>query len=131
MSEETKSQSTAAKIFRFCIKYPINVAFAAVVLYFLFKIYIIGQDAFINKAYLFGTVGLWILWIIAQSFIKTLLLLLAACGAFYGYYYFSHYDEIMCKNNGGIWNQEQKICEEKLTVIQQVQKWWQTHKKFY
>ena len=89
------------------------------------------MGSFVDKAYLFGTVGLWILWIVAQSFIKTLILLIAAGAAFYGYYYFSNYDEIMCKQSGKVWNKEQKICEEKLTVIQQVQKWWQSQKQNY
>ena len=129
MSENTENQSKAKKFFRFCIKYPINLAFAAVVLYFLFKIYILRFDSFVDKAYLFGVIGLWILWIVAQSFIKTIILLIAAGAAFYGYYYFSHYDEIMCKESGKVWNKEQKICEEKLNIIEQVQKWWLTKYK--
>ncbi len=124
MSEDTNTKSFFKRILSLIFKSPVSLLFIGAILWFLAKIYIIGQDTLLNKAYLIGICGLWIFWFVAKSFFKILLLILFAAGLFLGYYYLTNYNEITCKNNGGYWNSELTVCEEKLNMWQQIQKWW-------
>ena len=45
----------------------------------------------------------------------------------YGWYYYTHYDQIVCKNNGGVWNEEKQICEEKVNILERIKDMWKNN----
>ena len=122
-SPENKNGSRWKKILLSIAASPVNSLFGAVVLFYAARIFIFGQDTLLIKLEAGGVVFLWLLWTFAKSLIKILLFVsLLAAGAF-GYYQYSHRNEIACEDNGGRWNSEREICEEKSSLWQQVGRW--------
>lgn len=122
-SQENKNGSRWKKILLFIAASPVNSLFGAAVLFYIVRILVFGQDTLLIKLEAGGVVFLWLLWTFAKSFIKILLFVtLLAVGAF-GYYQYSHRNEIACEDNGGRWNSERGTCEEKSSLWQQVGRW--------
>lgn len=120
---ENKNGSRWKKILLSIAASPVNSLFGAVVLFYAARIFIFGQDTLLIKLEAGGVVFLWLLWTFAKSLIKILLFVsLLAAGAF-EYYQYSHRNEIACEDNGGRWNSEREICEEKSSLWQQVGRW--------
>lgn len=120
---ENKNGSRWKKILLSIAASPVNSLFGAVVLFYAARIFIFGQDTLFIKLEAGGVVFLWLLWTFAKSLIKFLLFVaLLAAGAF-EYYQYSHRNEIACEDNGGRWNSEREICEEKSSLWQQVGRW--------
>ena len=74
---------------------------------------------------LVGVSVLWLFWLFAKAIITLVLSLIVVCLLMYGWYYYTHYDEIVCKNNGGNWNKQEKICEEKVDLWQRIKDVWE------
>ena len=76
-----------------------------------------------------GVVFLWLLWLFAKAIITLVLSAIVIILIVYGWYYYTHYDQIVCKNNGGVWNEEKQICEEKVNILERIKDVWE-NKKF-
>ena len=117
-----KEQSWWKKILMFMLHSPVQSAFGIFTLFYVFRIFALGQDDFTIKAQAVGIVFLWILWCVAKSIIKLLLFIALLLLGLYGYNYYTHHDEIACEENGGYWNVKEETCEEKGNLWQQIRR---------
>ncbi len=107
------------------LKSPVNTFFGLLVIYELFSIYVLGQNALTDKLTLAGLLFLWLLWYLFKNVIKLLLLAILIALAAYGWYYYSHQDQRLCEQSGGVWNEQTATCEEKISFWQKVKNLWQ------
>ncbi len=126
MSEDQTEKSRWKKFALFCLRNVVNVAFFLFSAYYALLAYVFQVSPTTNKMMLIGVCCLWLIWIFAKAVIKIILALLLVVFVIVGWYHVSHYDEIQCKNNDGVWNAETQSCEEKLSLWQRVQKLWQS-----
>ncbi len=126
MTEENKKEEQEKvwwkKILLGMLRSPIQTIFGICTLVYLARIFLLGQDDFTIKAQALGIVFLWVLWIVAKSIIKLLLFIALLLLGLYGYYYYTHHDEIACEESGGYWNAKEETCEEKGTIWQQIRR---------
>ncbi len=123
MSEE-KETSKLKNIAKFCFKNFINVVLALLTTYYFLLAFVLEISPTENKIILTGVIVLWVFWLFAKAIITLVMSFIVLILIGYGYYYYTHYDEIVCKNNGGVWNSEEKICEEKTTFIEKIKEAW-------
>ena len=119
---ETSKDSWIKKVLKWLFLSPVNAVFILLLTYYGVRIFLLGQDSMAVKAQGAGVLFLWILWFAAKSIIKLLFVVMLVLAVAYGWYQYSRHDEIVCKDNGGNWNRELKICEEKLTLWQQIKR---------
>ncbi len=117
------------KIWRTCLRSPINVLAGVLLVYFGFLAFVLEKDAFLNKTIMLAVVFVWGVWFFLKNFIKIILFLaIIGCGA-YAYYRYVNMDRINCEESGGVWNEASKTCEEKLSFWQEIQNKWLKLKK--
>lgn len=117
---EDKDQKLWQKLLSFALHSPIQAVFILLTLFYALRIFVLGQNDFATEMQAIGVVFLWILWCVAKSIIKLLLFIALLLFGVYGYYYYTHHDEISCEKSGGYWNAKEKICEEKGNLWQQI-----------
>lgn len=128
MSDEPNKTSCWKRFALACLRSPVNTLFSGALLYLVFYIWVLGNDAFYYKMLLLGVILLWLLWIMAK-YVLTLLLILAVLGiGGYLYYDYSRQDIVKCEEAGGYWNKKTKQCEEKRTFWQQLQDRWEDYR---
>ncbi|MBQ8661081.1 MAG: hypothetical protein IJ482_01990 [Alphaproteobacteria bacterium] len=128
MSDEPNKPSCWKRFALACLRSPVNTLFSGALLYLVFYIWVLGNDAFYYKMLLLGVVLLWLLWMMAK-YVLTLLLILAVLGiGRYLYYDYSRQDIVKCEEAGGYWNKKTKQCEEKRTFWQQLQDRWEDYR---
>lgn len=126
MSEEVKN-SKLKKITIFCLKNIVNVIFCLLTVYYAFLAFILNIAPIENKLMLGGVIFLWLLWLFAKAIITLVLSGIVIILIVYGWYYYTHYDQITCKNNGGVWNEKEKVCEEKVNIIDRIKDVWENN----
>ncbi len=103
---------------------PVTLIFTVLILYYGTRAYVLEIDPWRSKGLMFAIAGLWILWLVFKNLIKFLLLVVAVVVVFYGYYQYENRDKIACKEAGREWNEEKKICEDKLAFTEKLGKMW-------
>lgn len=126
MSEEVKN-SKFKKIAIFCFKNIVNVIFCVLTIYYGFLAFILNIAPLENKIMFGGVIFLWLLWLFAKAIITMVLSAIVVILILYGWYYYTHYDQINCKNNGGVWNKEKQICEEKVNILERIKDIWENN----
>lgn len=129
MSEE-KKENKFKKIATFCFKNVINIIFGLLAAYYALLAFVLDIAPFENKVMLGGVIALWLLWIFAKAIITLVISIVIVLLIAYGWYHYTHYDEIVCKNNGGVWNKQEKICEEKVDLWQRIKDVWENRTFF-
>ena len=124
MQEEQIEKSRWKKVLLFVLRNFVNVIFAGMILYYAILAFVFEVSPLSNKMMLVGVFCLWLMWILAKSIIKIILAVLLVVALLVGWYHVSHYDEIQCKENGGVWNVQTQICEEKLSFFEKIQRFW-------
>ena len=104
IDKEDKKQSWWKKILSFSFHSPVQTIFILLTLFYALRIFILGQNDFVIEMQAIGVVFLWVLWCVAKSIIKLLLFIALLLVGAYGYYYYTHHDEIACEESGGYWN---------------------------
>ena len=105
------------------LKSPINTILFLAFSYFGLKAYVFG-DALIDKLIMFGILALWMFWFIAKHMLMILLLILLLGGGAYFYYEYTHQQEKECEANGGEWNRDTKVCEERQGFWDYIENLW-------
>lgn len=118
-NQDDKEQSLLKKILTFALHSPVQAVFILLTLFYALRIFILGQNDFVIEMQAIGVVFLWVLWNVAKSIIKLLLFIALLLVGAYGYYYYTHHDEIACEKSGGYWNDKEEVCEEKGNLWQQ------------
>ena len=95
MSEEVKS-SKFKKIAIFCFKIIVNVIFCVLTIYYGFLAFVLNIAPLENKLMFGGVVFLWLLWLFAKAIITLVLSAIVIILIVYGWYYYTHYDQIVC-----------------------------------
>ena len=126
MSEEKIEKSRWKRFAFFCLRNIVNVAFFLFAAYYALLGWVFQVSPTANKMMFAGVICLWLMWIFAKAIIKVVLALFIVVMIIVGWYHISHYDELQCKNNDGIWNAETQTCEEKLSLWERIQKLWQS-----
>ncbi len=126
MSEEQTEKKRWKKFVLFFLRNIVNITFFLFATYYALLAYVFQISPTTDKMMLIGICCLWLIWIFAKAVIKIVLVLLLVVFVIVSWYHVSHYDEIQCKNNDGVWNAENQSCEEKLGLWQRVQKLWQS-----
>ena len=116
---ENKDQKLWKKLLSFSLHSPVQTIFILLTLFYALRIFILGQNDFAIEMQAIGIVFLWILWCVAKSIIKLFLFIALLLVGAYGYYCYSHHDEIACEKSGGYWNAKEETCEEKGNLWQQ------------
>lgn len=127
MTENIPQKETTGrgrKIVMILLKSPVNLLFGLALLYYAFRIYVLGQDALFNKVTLLAIIFMWLIWYLFKNVIKLILLAFIIAFGAYGCYYYSHQDQRLCEKNGGVWNETSQTCEEKTS-------WWQKFKNLW
>ncbi len=124
MSEE-KENNKYKKIAIYCLKNIVNVILGCLTAYYALLAFVLQISPTENKIMLVGVIVLWLLWVFAKAIITLVLSIVIVLLMLYGWYYYTHYDEIVCKNNGGVWNSKEQICEEKIDIWQRLKDVWQ------
>ena len=124
MSEE-KKENRFKKIALYCFKNLVNIIFGLLATYYALLAFVLEVAPFENKVMLGSVVALWLLWIFAKAVIVLVISIIIVLLIAAGWYYYTHYDEIACKNNGGVWNKQERICEEKVDLWKRIQEVWQ------
>ena len=122
---ESTSENRLKKFAIFCFKNIVNVIFACLTAYYSLLALVLEISPVENKMILGGVVILWLLWLFAKAIITTVLSLIVIVLIAYGWYYYTHYEQINCKNSGGVWNEQKQICEEKLDLIEKIKNVWE------
>lgn len=102
------------------LKYIPHIIFVVALAYFALLAFVLEKDPMMNKMIMVMVCGLWLLWIFAKTFIKTLMVLALLAAMGYAGYYITHAKEIECKNAGREWNAKEQICEDKKTISEKL-----------
>lgn len=121
---EDKNESFWKKLLMWGLTSPVTLIFIILILYYGTRAYVLEIDPWRSKVLMFAVAGLWVLWLVFKNLIKFLLLAAVAAAVFYGYYQYENRDKIACQEAGREWNEEKKICEEKLTFREKLVKMW-------
>lgn len=122
--EKTKEEQKTGfwrRLLRICLKSPVNILLALAILYYAAQVYVLGINPVYNKMIMFGLMGLWLLWLLARSLFKLILLLIVAGGLAYGWYWYSTREIRACEEAGRVWNKEKNVCEDKKTILQKAE----------
>ncbi len=127
---ENKDDNKLKKIALFCLKNIVNLFFGIAASYYALLAFVLEIAPTENKIMLAGVVVLWLLWLFAKAIITLVFSIIIVLLILYGWYYYNHYDEIVCKNNGGVWNKQEQICEEKVDLWQKIKDTWNKNNFF-
>ena len=122
-----KPQSRAKKILLWALTSPVTLIFGALMLYCGIQAYVLGNSPWQNKIIMAAIAAAWVLWLVFKNLIKFILLALIAGGLFYGYYRFENREEIACKEQGRVWNKEERTCEDKTGWKEKLEQLWQQY----
>lgn len=121
---DTKEISRTKKILLFCFRNIINLIFACLTAYYALLAFVLQIAPLENKMMLAGVIILWLFWLFAKAIITMILSIIIVLLILYGWYYYTHYDQISCKNSGGVWNEQTQTCEEKVDLLQRIKDIW-------
>ncbi len=125
---EDKKESFWKKMLMWGLTSPVTLIFIVLILYYGMRAYVLEIDPWRSKVLMFAVTGLWVLWLVFKNLIKFLLLAAVAAAVFYGYYQYENRDKIACQEAGKEWNEEKKICEDKLTFMEKLEKMWNEYR---
>ena len=117
-NKKTEEKSLKKRFLLFLLHSPVQSVFGIVLLVYLARIFIFGQDEFAIKFQALGVAFFWVLWVVAKSIIKLILFIALLLVGAYGYYNYNNHDKISCEDSGGYWNAKEEICEEKTGIWQ-------------
>ncbi len=120
-------QSLLKRISLFCLRNIVNLIFFLSLSYYALATYIFGINPITNKVIMIGILMLWFFWFLARTLFKLLFLLLFVLAIIYGWYLFSTREKRSCEEAGRFWNEEQQICEDKKSIMEQIQDLWQKY----
>lgn len=123
MSNDDK-KSWLKAILLWMLHSPVTVILGCAVIYYGLSAYIFGIDPIRSKILMYGALGIWVLWLLFKHLIKFILFLAVIGIIAYGYYRYSNRDKIACQDSGRQWNEEKKICEDKLSYIDRLERLW-------
>lgn len=126
-TQEVK-QSLFKRIGLFCLRNIVNLIFFLSLSYYAIATYVLGVDPIMNKVVMIGILMLWFFWFVARTLFKLLFMLLFVLVIMYGWYLFSTREKRSCEEAGRVWNAEQQVCEDKKSIMEQIQELW--HKYF-
>ncbi len=124
MAENTNTEKKIGfgrKILTLILTSPVNTLLGVALVYFAFQAYVLDNSPVLNQTAALGVICLWILWFVAKSIIKLLLVLLLGGFVVFSYYNYINQDANLCKQNGGVWNDTTKTCEEKTGWLHNLQ----------
>ena len=125
---ENKKKTRLLKIIlKRAIKSPINSIFIVAALYSATQAFLLSQT-FSDKAVFFMVIGVWILFFLAKQLFLFLILILLLGGGAYLYYDYTHKEARQCEENGGYWNSNTQICEEKKSSCEKLKNFWEKNK---
>ena len=109
----------------FLFKNIVNIIFACLGTYYAVLAFVLQIAPQENKLMLAGVLVLWLFCIFAKAIITLVLSLIVIILLTYGWYYYTHYEQINCKNSGGVWNEQKQICEEKIDLLKKIKDVWE------
>ncbi len=123
MSDETpeKKSHWLKKFFKICLLSPVNILFVLALAYYGTKAYYFNPSI-MNKAIFLGIVALWGLWFIAKHMMMLLIVIGILGGGAYLWYDLSQKEARKCEESGGFWNENTRVCEEKVSFTDKVKK---------
>ena len=129
MSEEKENKKPKKNI-GYYLKKIITVTLFCFILYYALLSFVLQISPTENKIMLAGVSALFLLWIFAKKIITLVLSISVILLILYSWYYFTHYDEIACKNSGGVWYAKEQVCKEKVDIIKRIKDVWENRTFF-
>ncbi|MBQ8870540.1 MAG: hypothetical protein IJ019_04100 [Alphaproteobacteria bacterium] len=121
---DNKENNRFKKFFIFCLRNIVNVIFCCLTIYYGLLSFVLQISPLENKIILAIVVVLWLLWLFAKAIITMVLSIIIVLLILYGWYYYTNYEQISCKNSGGVWNEQTQVCEEKVDLLQRIKNIW-------
>ena len=112
----SKKSAWWKRILKFVVFSPIKVIFILALLYFGAQAYLF-DPSFSNKTAFFLVVGLWILVTLVKHAVFLMIILVILGGGAWWYYQYSHQEQKQCEEQGGYWNSNTQVCEEKVSPM--------------